>query len=488
MRFMMLLKSDHTRGSSALPDELLASMANYNAELRRAGVLLAAEEIQPGSKGARISFPGGKGSVTDRPLDQADELLSGFWPLQVESREELGALIGSASPLTAPSGPAPAARARIPALAMVPAGIVARCWNAILGLWWAVALSIAAATSRIARGSREDARDCGRLGPYTLVQKLGEGGMGVVYRARHAMLQRPAAVKVLPPDRLGAENLARFEREVQLTASLTHPNTIRIFDYGLTPDGVFYYAMEHLDGANLADAVAEAGPMTPGRVIHLLDQIAGALGEAHGKGLIHCDIKPANLFLTEQGGVHDVAKVLDFGLVKQVGAAAGGEGAGRTGSATVTGTPLYMAPEAIISPDAMDARTDLYALGAVGYFLLTGHDVFSGRSLLEVCGHHLHSTPVPPSHRLGAPIPSDLERVILSCLEKDPLRRPADARALQTALRACRDAGSWSDEDARRWHDAHAGWLRARRSRAAAGAADTMAVDPGRRTPGRRAS
>jgi serine/threonine-protein kinase len=339
-------------------------------------------------------------------------------------------------------------------------------WRFAAALWCAVVSFLATTTSWVSGGVRKERRDAWRLGPYTLTEKLGEGGMGVVYLARHAMLRRPAAIKLLRPDRPGTASLARFEREVQLTARLTHPNTIRIFDYGRTPDGIFYYAMEYLDGASLADVIDASGPMPPGRVIHILEQAAGALAEAHRVGLIHRDIKPANIFLTEQGGVPDVAKVLDFGLVKQVGAADAHESTlPRISLAdSITGTPLYMAPESITTPDKVDARTDLYALGAVGYFLLTGRHVFTGRTALEVCGHHLLSEPTPPSVRLGARVPADLEALILSCLAKDPADRPADARALQTALRACRDAGAWSEEDARAWLEAHTQSLRARRS------------------------
>jgi serine/threonine-protein kinase len=375
----------------------------------------------------------------------------------------------------------------------VPAATVALRMTGVAALIWGSSLAIAAATSKVIYGLREEVRDARRLGQYTLLEKLGEGGMGAVYRASHAMLRRPTAVKLLRPERLGAESLARFEREVQLTARLTHPNTIRVFDYGRTPDGVFYYAMEYLDGASLGDVVAESGPMPPARVIFVLDQVAGALTEAHRVGLIHRDIKPANIFLIEQGGDPDVAKVLDFGLVKQV-SAPGADDATQPALSRVdslTGTPLYMAPEAIATPDAVDARTDLYALGAVGYFLLTGSDVFTGRSVMEVCSHHLRTEPEPPSARLGAPVPADLEALILACLEKNPAARPADARALRAALRACRDAHAWSEEDARRWYDKHAEPLRVRQRRASVGGEATIEVDLGRRTPegptGRRA-
>ena len=354
-------------------------------------------------------------------------------------------------------------------------------------LWWAAAILTATSASRVIYGLRAQVRDARRLGQYTLHEKLGAGGMGEVYRASHAMLRRPTAIKLLPPDKLGEESLARFEREVQLTALLTHPNTVRVFDYGRTPDRVFYYAMEFLDGANLAGLVAEAGALPAGRVIHLLEQCAGALAEAHEIGLIHRDIKPANILVTEQGGQPDVAKVVDFGLVKTI-AADSVPAEARTlravsGADVIAGTPQYMAPEAITSPERIDARTDLYGLGAVGYLLLTGLDVFAGRTILEICGHHLHSEPVPPSARLGRPVPPDLERLILACLAKDPGGRPASARDLRAALLACADAGTWSEETARAWWRQHRAALGARSStRAELGGASTIAVDLERRT------
>jgi serine/threonine-protein kinase len=270
--------------------------------------------------------------------------------------------------------------------------------------------------------------------------------MGVVYKASHALLRRPAAIKLLHPERAGEQNLKRFEREVQLTSTLTHPNTIGIYDFGRTAEGTFYYAMEYVDGFDLQTLVERDGPQDPARVAHLLAQLAGALREAHGVGLIHRDVKPANIMLCERGGMADVVKVLDFGLIK---------GLGRQGDPAqseiprIVGTPLYLSPEALTAPDRVDARSDLYAVGAVGYFLLTGVPPFSGNNLLEVCGHHLHSNPVPPSERLGAPIPRQLEALILSCLAKSPERRPASAASLQAALLRC--AVAWTEERAARW-------------------------------------
>jgi eukaryotic-like serine/threonine-protein kinase len=356
----------------------------------------------------------------------------------------------------------------------------------VAALWWAAAVVLATAASKVIYGLRKEVRDARRLGQYTLHEKLGAGAMGEVYRATHALLRRPAAIKLLPPDKLGEESLARFEREVQLTALLTHPNTVRVFDYGRTPDRVFYYAMELLDGCSLDALVRATGAMPAGRVIHILEQCAGALSEAHGVGLIHRDVKPANILLTEQGGLPDVAKVVDFGLVKAV-ASAGIDGeAGTlpavTGVDRLAGTPQYMAPEAIANPAAVDARTDLYALGAVGYFLLCGQEVFSGRTVFEVCSHHLQTDPVPPSGRLGRALPADLERLILACLAKAPADRPASARALRASLLACADAGTWSEEAARAWWREHGAALQSRPPvHAELGGATTIAVDLGRR-------
>jgi len=319
-------------------------------------------------------------------------------------------------------------------------------------LWVVCAVVIATLTSFVIYGLREEIRQAHRLGQYTLEEKVGEGGMGSVYRASHAMLRRPTAIKLLPPEKAGEVALRRFEREVQLTASLSHPNTVSVFDYGRTPDGIFYYAMEFLDGTNLHDLVQKDGPQPPGRVVHILGQVASALVEAHGVGLIHRDIKPENVILCERGGVPDVAKVVDFGLVKDLER---GADARLTQANVVQGTPLYLSPEAITDPDAVDARSDLYSLGAVGYSLLTATPVFSGRTLVEVCSHHLHTKPDPPSARVKTPIPPDLEELILACLEKDPARRPFAAAVLRDALRSLPAASAWTDQAARAWWTHH---------------------------------
>jgi serine/threonine-protein kinase len=287
-----------------------------------------------------------------------------------------------------------------------------------------------------------------QLGQYTLESKLGEGGMGVVYRARHGLMRRPTAVKLLKPEHAAEANLKRFEREVQLTARLTHPHTITIFDYGRAPDGVFYYAMELLDGASLSRIVSTTGPLPPGRVVHVLYRVAGALTEAHDVGLIHRDIKPANIILCRQGGMDDFPKVVDFGLVKDLER---GSAAGLTRADVVAGTPLYLAPEAINAPETVSGQSDLYSLGAVGYFALTGTNVFEGQTLVEVCSHHLHTPPEPPSTRVERPVPADLEALILDCLAKSPADRPAGAHALRRRLEACEDFEGWTSEDARSW-------------------------------------
>ncbi|HKU40139.1 MAG TPA: serine/threonine-protein kinase [Polyangiales bacterium] len=275
--------------------------------------------------------------------------------------------------------------------------------------------------------ARSQRRTASQVGPYRLGAKIGEGGMGVVYRASHTSGQRAAAVKLLPAERAGLRARRRFEREAQLTQRLRHPNTIRIYDHGCTPDGTLYYAMEYLDGLDLQHLVEREGPQPAQRVASILAQLTAALDEAHRAGLIHRDVKPANVMLCDGERV----KVLDFGLIKSLDAR--GTGAD-TEIDRIVGTPLYLSPEALTAPETVDARSDLYAVGALGYFLLTGVPPFSGRNVLEVCGHQLHSTPLPPSQRLGAALPSELEGLILACLAKAPAARPSSAAQLAAAF------------------------------------------------------
>jgi len=316
---------------------------------------------------------------------------------------------------------------------------------------WGITIITCTVISRVIYGLRAEVREARRFGQYVLERKIGEGAMGVVYRATHAMLRRPAAIKLLLKDRASESDLVRFEHEVQLTSRLVHPNTISIFDYGRTAEGVFYYVMEYLDGLDLQRLVEHDGPVAPARTIHILAQISGALAEAHALGLIHRDIKPANIVLTERPDEPDVVKVLDFGLVKKFGGSLA-ESATRD---AIIGTPLYMAPEAISQPDTVDGRSDLYAVGAVAYFLLTGQHVFEAATVLEVCSKHMLEAPVPPSQRLGKAVPADLEAIVLACLAKDRNDRPASAAALRTALLACADAERNDLPAARAWWQAY---------------------------------
>jgi tRNA A-37 threonylcarbamoyl transferase component Bud32 len=338
----------------------------------------------------------------------------------------------------------------------------ARTFIVFSTLWCAAAAVMSAVNSRKLFGLRAQVREVGKLGQYTLQEKLGEGAMGVVYRATHAMLRRPAAIKLLHPERDGAKDLARFEREVQLTSRLTHPNTISIFDYGRTAEGAFYYVMEYLEGLDLEHLVAEEGPVPPARAARILAQAAGSLAEAHAIGLIHRDIKPANIMLTQRPDESDIVKVVDFGLVKTLRGGAGD--ASVTNVDAITGTPLYLAPEAITSPDTVGPASDIYALGAVGYFLITGRHVFEAPRIVEVLSKHLHAAPEPLAERLGRPVPEDLAALIMSCLAKRPEDRPASAGALRTGLMACADFARYDDVAATAWWRDRGAALRAKAS------------------------
>ncbi|MDY7231661.1 serine/threonine-protein kinase [Hyalangium rubrum] len=316
-------------------------------------------------------------------------------------------------------------------------------------LWSAIAVIMASLVTRVIYGLRQQVRDARKLGQYTLLEPLGAGAMGDVYLASHAMMRRRTAIKLLRANTDG-QGLVRFEREVQLTSQLTHPNTIAIYDYGRTQEGLFYYVMEHLEGMDLERLLAGSGPQPPARVIHILRQVCGALEEAHGLGLLHRDIKPANLFLCRRRGVPDMVKVLDFGLVKELGAS---EESGSHRPHVVAGTPHYLAPEAITTPTKVDGRGDLYSLGAVGYALLTGGHVFMGQTAAEICSHQVNTQPLPPDIRSGRELPPDLCGIILRCLEKRPEARFANARELRMALEACADAGRWTELEAELWWD-----------------------------------
>ena len=332
-----------------------------------------------------------------------------------------------------------------------PVYILRRAIGVLLALLVLAAIGIFLAMLLIARQQRalqKAALEAKHLGQYALEEKLGAGGMGTVYKARHAMLRRPTAVKLLDIDKMSHAAIARFEREVQLTSGLTHPNTVAIFDYGRTPEGIFYYAMEYLEGLNLDDLVKRFGRLPEARLVYILRQICGSLAEAHMAGLVHRDVKPANIFLTCRGGQYDFVKVLDFGLVKSF---EGPEQAQISSADAVTGTPLYLSPEAINRPTQVDARADVYAIGAVGYFLLTGSPVFAGASVMEILMKHVRDTPEPPSVRIGQAVSPALEALLLRCLAKLPADRPRDAADLLRELEEVRLDAPWTRREAADW-------------------------------------
>jgi serine/threonine-protein kinase len=282
---------------------------------------------------------------------------------------------------------------------------------------------------------RREALEARRLGQYVLRQKIGGGGMGEVYLADHVLLRRRCAIKLIRPERAGdPAALQRFEREVRTTATLTHPNAVQVFDYGHTPDGMFYYVMEYLPGPTLEELVKQNGPLAPERAVHFLRQLCGALAEAHAIGLIHRDIKPGNVIVCQRGGVHDVAKLLDFGLVLAQGVGQDGERLTQEGA--IAGTPAYVSPEQASGREDLDARSDIYGVGCLAYFLLTGQPPFAGRSAVRMLAAHIYEPPPPPTtHR--PEVPADLEAVVLGCLAKEPDKRFLNVKSLDRALAAC---------------------------------------------------
>ena len=318
-------------------------------------------------------------------------------------------------------------------------------FDAMILLLLAVGSAFGARTISRLRRQVAEAR---QLGQYRLRQRIGAGGMGAVYLAEHQLLKRPCALKLIrPEDMADPKALERFEREVQLTATLSHPNTVEIYDYGRAEDGTYYYVMEYLPGMSLAELVERHGPLPPGRAVYLLRQVCLALREAHAAGLIHRDVKPSNIFAARRGGMDDVAKLLDFGLVRP---AAATHAAHLSGEGQILGTPLFMSPEQARGGRELDERSDIYSLGAVAYYLLTGRPPFNEGGGIGVMIAHAHD-PVPPPSLIRAGIPEDLERVVLQCLAKDPADRFPDAGSLERALGECASAGDWDQEQAARW-------------------------------------
>jgi serine/threonine-protein kinase len=318
-------------------------------------------------------------------------------------------------------------------------------------LWLGACIATATVASKAIYHLRREVRAARQLGQYVVGEKLGEGGMGIVYRATHSLLRRETALKLLPPDRVDPGTIRRFEREVVETARLRHPNTVAVYDYGRTPDGVFYYAMEYLDGLTITELVAVDGPLPPGRVVWLLRQVCASLDEAHSVGLVHRDIKPANLYVCRYGIEFDFVKILDFGLVKSSGPLTD---ATLTAAGAFAGTPGYIAPEVALGSADVDWRADIYGLGCVGYFLVTGAPVFERASPIEMLFDHARTPPISPSQRARRVFPAGLDETLLACLEKDPRNRPQSAEQLSEALGAITLESSWTADDARRW------WLR----------------------------
>jgi serine/threonine-protein kinase len=322
----------------------------------------------------------------------------------------------------------------------------------------ALAVAFAWVIAHIVHRLGRDLERAEQIGSYELVERLGEGGMGEVWRAEHASLARPAAIKLIRAEALGgtgdaaATALRRFEQEAQATAALRSPHTITLYDFGRTQDGSFYYVMELLDGIDLQALVEKVGPLPPERAVHVLRQACHSLAEAHARGLVHRDIKPANIYLCRHGLELDFVKVLDFGLVKHT--AAGPTSDPRlTQEGQISGTPTYMAPEVAVGEGSIDGRADLYAVGCVAYWLLTGRNVFAGDTALKQILAHMSEPPVPPSR--CSTLPAALDDVVLRCLAKKPADRPQTAEELAAALAAIPLASPWTPERARAWWDAN---------------------------------
>lgn len=312
-----------------------------------------------------------------------------------------------------------------------------------------IAVAVAVFSTHVVGSIRREAFKARQLGQYVLKTKLGSGGMGEVYQAEHQLLKRPCAIKLIKPGKAAdPQSLARFEREVQATARLTHWNTVEIYDYGHADDGTFYYVMELLPGLSLEDLVRRYGPLPPERAVHFLRQVCKALREAHAKGLIHRDIKPANIIAAERGGVYDVAKLLDFGLVREQTGEKTDRGS--TPSESFSGSPLYMCPEQMKAYDRLDARSDIYSLGAVSYYLLTGRPPFEGDSIWKIINAHSHDSVKPPAE-VNPGVPPDLELVVIRCLAKLPGNRYQDMGGLDKAFGDCACAGKWTEEQAAAW-------------------------------------
>ena len=320
-----------------------------------------------------------------------------------------------------------------------------------------VCAALAVVPATVIRGLGKQVKKARELGSYQLEELLGKGGMGEVYRAKHRLLARPAAVKLISPAALrgtsAGENrivIERFRREAEAAATLRSPHTIELYDYGVAEDGTFYYVMELLEGIDFQDLVQKHGPLPSERVIHLISQACDSLGEAHLAGLVHRDVKPSNIFACRMGLKVDYVKVLDFGLVKQDHKNTDLE---ITQAGSVSGTPSYMAPESVSGIGSVGPASDVYALGCVAYWLLTGQTVFKATNPTMMMMQHVTSAPVPPSLKSPQPVPRDFEEIVMRCLAKNPADRPSDAAALAELLQKCRVPVPWTDARAHEWWD-----------------------------------
>ncbi len=318
---------------------------------------------------------------------------------------------------------------------------------------YVVLAAIAVIASRTLYTLRKTAHKAKTLGNYLVHGELGSGGMGQVFVAQHALMCRPTAVKVLNSDNNNPTAVARFEREVRLSSTLTHPNTITIYDFGRTQDNEFYYAMEYLEGLDLQELVEQYGPVPAPRTAFILTQVASSLAEAHSRDIVHRDIKPSNIFLTRRGGLYDFVKVLDFGLAKEMDADA--TSAVLTQSGVIFGTPLYISPETVYGQDEVDGRADIYNLGGVAYWMLTGQPPFSSSRSVEVLIDHVKTIPKRPSEISELDIPPELDEIVMKCLEKKPEDRFRTAEELEEALLSIDFEPNWNRKKARDWWTLH---------------------------------
>ena len=325
-----------------------------------------------------------------------------------------------------------------------------------------ILVGVAVLISKVVTRLGQQVSKAREMGSYQLGELLGRGGMGEVYKAKHRMLARPAAIKLIRAETLGAADdetarlaITRFRREAEAAANLRSEHTVELYDFGVTEDDTLYLVMEFLDGMDLETLVRKTGPLTPGRVSYILRQVCDSLDEAHSYGLVHRDIKPANIHLGRVGRKHDFVKVMDFGLVKGVVDPNPEDALATIPGQMAIGTPAYMSPEMALG-EQVDARTDIYALGCVAYFLLTGELVFGGENTVNLIAKHLKSEPVPPSQRTTQPIPSALERLIMKTLAKDPANRPQSAKELAEAL-SWVPTDAWGEPQASQWWDQHSG-------------------------------